>query len=345
MQRRGVRRRRSPGRSARARDGRCRPSSRRAGSIRSRGRSRRWCRSRARRGSARRRRSRAPPGGTRRPARALASTTCPSANVSSTSATSTPRGLDGIVKRIVPLAESSSGPVKTSPLGMLRRPSELIHVRPSTRRRRSVPSASIRISRATASRSTSRRLALRSARATPPPDRAGRGTAPARRTPRSRLAHARLLGERRRRPHRPAPAPRQPGLLDRARGRAAARVIQRGSTPASARVLAGALIVRNASTACASVSSSGANPSSCRVAGVAVEALGQPRRREPQQRPRAALEHRAVQRASSAAAAAARCGDQDLLARARPPGTSRTAARRTRRGSGLTAPPARGSAR
>ena len=43
------------------------------------------------------------------------------------------------------MAESSTGPVKISPEGMLRRPSELIQVRPATERVRSVPSASIRI--------------------------------------------------------------------------------------------------------------------------------------------------------------------------------------------------------
>ena len=54
-----------------------------------------------------------------------------------------------------PSAESSCGPVKTSPEGMLRFPSEFTHVRPSTRRRRSVPSASMCSSRAPARRSIS----------------------------------------------------------------------------------------------------------------------------------------------------------------------------------------------
>src|SRR3954468_24088457 len=57
--------------------------------------------------------------------------------------TATPRGLEGIVKRIVPSAESSTGPVKTSPEGMLRRPSEFTHVRPPTRSPRAVASASM----------------------------------------------------------------------------------------------------------------------------------------------------------------------------------------------------------
>jgi hypothetical protein len=42
----------------------------------------------------------------------------------------------------------STGPVKISPLGMLRRPSELTQVRPATDKVRSVPSASMRSSRA-----------------------------------------------------------------------------------------------------------------------------------------------------------------------------------------------------
>ena len=54
-----------------------------------------------------------------------------------------------------PFALRSSGPVKTSPLGMLRRPSELTQVRPPTRSVRSVPSASMRSSSAALSRSTS----------------------------------------------------------------------------------------------------------------------------------------------------------------------------------------------
>ena len=59
-----------------------------------------------------------------------------------------PAGLLGTVKRTRPVALVSSGPVKTSPEGMLRLPSELTQVRLATLRRRSVPSASMRISRA-----------------------------------------------------------------------------------------------------------------------------------------------------------------------------------------------------
>ena len=77
----------------------------------------------------------------------MADTTSPSSNVSVTSDTVAPRAL-GTVKRIVPFAERSWGPVKTSPLGMLRRPSEFTQVRPATSSVMSVPSASIRIRRA-----------------------------------------------------------------------------------------------------------------------------------------------------------------------------------------------------
>ena len=142
--------RRSRDRSDPPRGGRCRRSSRRTGSRRSGGRCRGWSRSRSRRG-------RRAPGSVSSvasryscPRSARASTTRPARNSSSIPATSTPRGLDGIVKRMRPSAESSTGPVKTSPDGMLRLPSELTHVRPATLSRRSVPSASMRSSRAPA---------------------------------------------------------------------------------------------------------------------------------------------------------------------------------------------------
>ena len=59
------------------------------------------------------------------------------------------------MKRTWPFALDSSGPVKISPLGMLRVPSELTHRRPLTDSRRSVPGASMRSSRAPATRSIS----------------------------------------------------------------------------------------------------------------------------------------------------------------------------------------------
>ncbi len=56
---------------------------------------------------------------------------------------------------IRPLADVSCGPVKTSPLGMLRWPSELTQMRPLTFSVRSVPSASMRSSCASRSRAIS----------------------------------------------------------------------------------------------------------------------------------------------------------------------------------------------
>ena len=95
--------------------------------------------------------------------------------------------VEGTSKRIVPLAECSCGPVKTSPLGMLRRPSELIQVRPATFSRRSVPAVSMWISRAWREPLDHPAWRARSARHAAP-GRAGRGTARARR---SRRNHAR----------------------------------------------------------------------------------------------------------------------------------------------------------
>ena len=155
------------------------------------------------------------------PRSARASTTTPARNSSSIPATSTPRGLEGIVKRIRPSAESSCGPVKTSPDGMLRLPSELTHVRPPTRSRRSVPSASIRSSSAPLSRSISRACRSRSS----PHAASGSVAVEEQRALDERAelgrAHARLLGRGGRRPERAAPA--------------ACASAPRGSAPAPAR--------------------------------------------------------------------------------------------------------------
>ncbi len=176
-----------------------------------------------------------------------------------------------------PRAESSSGPVNTSPLGMFRRPSELIHVRPSTLSRRSVPSASIRTSRDPVSRVDDALLARRTARARRRPGRAGRGTARASRTRRSRRrssapaarapasATACRTSAAAAAPAAPAPAPARPGRR------------APGSIPASACVLAGASIRSHASALCTSVSSSGGYPSSCSSRRVG----GRSRRRTP----------------------------------------------------------------
>ena len=71
------------------------------------------------------------------------------------------------MKRIAPVrATSRAGPVKTSPLGMLRWPSEFTQVRPLTLSVRSVPSASMRSSRGAAQALDQRVLEGAQARAT-----------------------------------------------------------------------------------------------------------------------------------------------------------------------------------
>ena len=90
------------------------------------------------------------------PSSARAETTTPSRNSSVMPDTFTPRGEDGTPNRTTPEAEVSTGPVNTSPDGMFRRPSELIHRRPETESVRSVPSPSMRSSEQGDNRSTSR---------------------------------------------------------------------------------------------------------------------------------------------------------------------------------------------
>ena len=123
----------------------------------------------------------------------------------------------GIVKRTRPSAEVSCGPVKTSPLGMLRLPSELTQVRPSTFERQvgaRAPRCGSR-SRARGARSA----APGSSRSSP---HAAAGSSRSRNSARVdeggevRRAHARLLGGGGGRPQRDRPAAR------RARSRAAA---------------------------------------------------------------------------------------------------------------------------
>ena len=72
---------------------------------------------------------------------------------------------------VAALGAGSRGPVKTSPLGMLRRPSELTQVRPPTSSRRSVPGAWMRSSRALRNESISRAWNARSS----PHERTGSG--------------------------------------------------------------------------------------------------------------------------------------------------------------------------
>ena len=75
---------------------------------------------------------------------ARASTTLPPLKVSRMSSTSLAVRDRGKLNRMWPSAESSTGPVKISPSGKLCSPSALIHLRPPTRKVRSVPSPTIR---------------------------------------------------------------------------------------------------------------------------------------------------------------------------------------------------------
>ena len=161
-----------------------------------------------------------------RRARRCAATTSPLAKVSCTPATvDAARTVDGTSKRIVPLAERSCGPVKTSPLGMLRRPSELIQVRPVD--------AQAQIGSVGLDPDLARRLqaldeplpGARSARATPRPGRAGRGTA-------RRLHERRVVVARPSRPAGRAPAVGQSVPHQRRASRAS---LDRRAGPAGAR--------------------------------------------------------------------------------------------------------------
>ena len=178
------------------------------------------------------------------------------------SATSTPRGLEGIVKRMRPSALDSCGPVKTSPEGMLRLPSELTQVRPSTESVRSVPSASMRSSRAGARRSISRawkwRSSLHAAVASPRSRNSARRTNAANSVvPMPACCAPAAVGHSVTHQRRASAASRTG-----ARARAA-RAIRPASTCASERVLAGAWMPIEASVACASASSAAGKPSRC----------------------------------------------------------------------------------
>ena len=155
-----------------------------------------------------------------------------------------------------PSAESSTGPVKTSPEGMLRRPSEFTHVRPATLRRRSVPSASMRSSLATARRSISCAWCARSS------PQAATGSSRSRNSARSTSAAKSPVAI----PACCAPAgvghsvPHQRRCIASSRTGArvrAARAIRAGSTPASSLVLSGAWIVSRQSAVSVSACSPG----------------------------------------------------------------------------------------
>ena len=124
------------------------------------------------------------------------------------------------MKRITPSAECSCGPVKTSPDGMLRLPSELIHVRPSTSSVRSVPSASMWISRAGARRSIRPAWNARSSPHAATGSSRSRNSARADEVLELARAHPGLLGGGGGRPQRDRPALGERAARAAARGRA-----------------------------------------------------------------------------------------------------------------------------
>ena len=247
------------------------------------------------------------------------------------------------MKRITPSAECSCGPVKTSPEGMLRLPSELTHTRSETSSRRSVPSPRMWISRAGASRSISPAWNARSS------PQAATGSSRSRNSARvdERLelprAHPGLLGGRGRRPQRDRPALGQPQLAQRRLGPRRARQPRRvDRRPARWRCRwPGSAATRRARarrrarptgtlSSCASRTAL-QKPSDC------------PGSVDVQQRPRAPLEHLALQRQQQRRRQR-RGRDRHLLAFGAPRGSSRSATGRSRRRS-LTGPPCRESAR
>ena len=137
------------------------------------------------------------------------------------------------MKRITPSADVSCGPVKTSPEGMLRLPSELTHVRPSTFSRRSVPGASMWISRRR--REPLDQPRLERAQLAPRGDRvvAVQEQRALDEVLELARAHPGLLGGGRGRPQRDRPAPLSRTSRSGACARAA-RAIRAGSTQASA---------------------------------------------------------------------------------------------------------------
>ena len=198
-----------------------------------RGRCRSSCRCRSRRGATRRRRWRASPSGTPRRARRARPRRAPSRNSSSMPATSTPRGLDGIVKRIRPSARVlDAGPVKTSPEGMLRLPSELTQVRPLDGQRQvGALGLDAQLARA---RSAARSAAPGSARSSPHAAVGVVAVEEQRAADERRelgRAHARPAGRRRRRPQRQAPAARAAPPRAPARGRGRRAPSAPASTP------------------------------------------------------------------------------------------------------------------
>ena len=246
----------------------------------------------------------------------------------------TPRGRRRDVEADAPLGgRPRRGPVKTSPDGMLRRPSELIQVRPATE--------SVEVGPARPRSASPRRLAMRSISpacdvaqlaARRRPGRRGRGTARAR-TNAAKSAIAMPACCASAGVGHSVTHQRRASIASRTGARArAARAHSSGVDPRQrARVLRRVDPQRRVGAPRPPRSSSGANPSRCTSRAAAQNALVLPRqrRRAAAATPRA----RATPAGARAAAASAerRGAHHDLLARLRPRGSSRTAARRTPR--------------
>ena len=177
----------------------------------------------------------------------------------------------------------------------MRRPSELTHVRPATLSRRSVPSASMRSSRALASRSISRAWVARSSPHAATGSSRSRNSARSTSAPKSRRRHPRLLRAGRRRPQGPAPAALHRELADarpRARGARQPRRVDAGQL---ARVLR-RLDRQQAVRALGVGELGGGEGVEMDVARRLPVALGLTGERRAQHRPRVAVEDLALQR-------------------------------------------------
>ena len=141
-------------------------------------------------------------------------------------------------------------------------------MRPPTSSVRSVPSASIRISRASRRRSTSARLAALSSRQAATGSGRSRNSAPVDEGGVLVVGHPGLLGQRRRRPERPAPAPRQRAPRGPARrARRGAGDQRRVDAGQRARCWPARRSARRRRSPRARPARAGAKPSSWRVAG------------------------------------------------------------------------------
>ena len=238
----------------------------------------------------------------------------PARNSSSMPATSTPRGLDGIVKRMRPSAESSSGPVKTSPRGHVAA-AVGVDPRAAVDAQRQVGALGLdaqlaRLARAARSGAawTAAQLAPGGRRVVAVEEQSRGG-----RRRRTRGAHARLLGAGRRRPQRAAPAPPHRRLADRrpgARRRGPSAPGRRRRAPSCSRA-PGSPATRRCPRP--RPARPGANAVEVLVARGRPEALLGAGQLDAQQRPGPALEQLALQREQQRRGERRRAHD-DLLA-------------------------------